>query len=100
MPANLGEPGHRWVTAFGEYAGDTAVLDVELTYGGVFDSDNPAPMQDAGYGTITIVFHDSNSATLSYDFPSLGLKGEIELRRIANDNVPLCEALLAELQAP
>lgn len=97
VAANLGEPGHRWVTAIGEYAGDTAVLDVELTFGGVFDSANPAPMQEANYGTITIVFHDCNSATLSYDFPSLGLMGDIPLTRIVTDNVPLCEALLAEL---
>jgi len=91
--ANFGEPGHRWVTAYGEYSGNTAVLDVELTSGGVFDSAEPMPMQEAGYGTITIVFCDCNHATLMYDFPSLGLTGEIELTRIANDNVAVCEAL-------
>jgi hypothetical protein len=30
---------------------------------------------------------------VSYDIPSLMLSGEIPVRRIANDNVALCEAL-------
>jgi hypothetical protein len=92
---NLGEPGHRWVTAFGEYSGNTAVLDVELTSGGVFDSAEPMPMQESGYGTITITFCDCNHATLMYDFPSLGLTGTIELTRIADDNVAECESINA-----
>lgn len=98
VAATVGEPGHRWVTAIGEYAGDTAVLNVELTSGGVFDSPDPMPVQDLNYGTITIVFHDCNSATLTYQFTSPGLMGEIPLTRIANDNVAMCEALSAELR--
>lgn len=95
--ANLGEPGHRWLTAFGYYEGDTVELDVELTSGGIFNSTEPAPLQEPAYGTISIVFHGCRCATLVYDFPSLGLMGEIPLRRIANDNVGRCETLNAEL---
>ena len=73
------------------------MLDVELTSGGIFDSGEPAPDQAPGYGTITIVFHGCRCATLIYDFPSLGLMGEIPLQRIANDNVARCEELNAEL---
>jgi hypothetical protein len=98
VTASLGEPGHRWLTAFGEYEGDTAVLDVELTSGGIFDSSDPVPMQQSAYGTITIQFHNCRCATLTYSFPSLGLMDVIPLKRIANDNVPRCEALSADLR--
>ena len=95
VEAILGEPGHRWVTAFGTWDGNTVTLDVELTEGGVFDSETPAVTQTPGYGTLTIVFNDCNSATLTYSFPDLGLSGVIELKRVTNDNVALCEELSA-----
>ncbi len=93
VEAILGEPGHRWVTAFGTWEGNKVTLDVELTTGGVFDSEEPEVTQTPGYGTIMIVFHDCNNATLTYNFPDLGLMGEIELTRVTLDNVPLCEEL-------
>lgn len=91
--ANLGEPGHRWLTAFGPYAGDVAELDVELTAGGVFDTGEPAPEQESGYGEILIEFADCNSATMTYDIFSPDLSGLIELQRIAGDNIAACEML-------
>ena len=95
VEAILGEPGHRWVTATGTWEGDTVTLTGELTSGGIFDSEEPAVDQAPNYGTITIVFHDCNNATLTYNFPSLGLSGVIELTRVTNDNVELCETLAA-----
>lgn len=92
--ANLGEPGHRWLTAFGPYSGDGATLEVELTSGGVFDSANPAPGQVVD-GTITITWSDCENALVSYDIPSAGVEGDIPITRIAADNVPRCEALNA-----
>ncbi len=94
VAAILGEPGHRWFTAFGTYTGDTAVLDIELTEGGVFDMASPAPTQTQNYGTLTAVFADCENLTLSYGFPSLGLTGDIPMTRIALDNVARCEALV------
>lgn len=91
--ANLGEPGHRWLTAFGPYTGDVAELDVELTSGGVFDTGEPVPEQESGYGEILIEFADCNSATMTYDIFSLDLSGLIELQRIAGDNIAACEML-------
>ena len=41
ITANLGEPGHRWLTALGPYEGDTALLDVFLSSGMIFDSAVP-----------------------------------------------------------
>jgi len=90
VPANLGEPGHRWLTAFGPYSGDSAMLDIELTSGGVFDAATPMPSQ-SNDGTIEIEFADCENALLSYDITSANLQGTIPLSRIALDNVPGCE---------
>lgn len=92
VTANLGEPGHRWLTAFGNYAGNLAVLGVELTEGGVFDSATPPVVQTQGYGTIEIEFIDCNNAIIRYDIPSAGVMGEIPITRISTDNVPECLA--------
>jgi PKD repeat protein len=92
LMAVLGEPGHRWLTAQGAYSGDTAILDVFLTSGGVFDAASPAPETGPPIGTITIVWTDCNSGTLTYDLPSLGLGGTIAIERIVLDKVPACEA--------
>jgi hypothetical protein len=89
----LGEPGHRWLTAFGDYAGNVAELDVELTAGGVFNRAAPVPDQQAGYGEILIEFEDCNSAVLTYDLIDAELSGMVAIQRIANDNVATCEAL-------
>jgi hypothetical protein len=93
-PANvtaiLGDPGARWLTAFGAYADNRAVLDIELTYGGVFDSPTPVPTQSL-YGTIILEFSSCNAGTLTYDIPSIGLHGVIPIQRLTLDNIELCE---------
>ena len=93
VEANLGEPGHRWVTAIGGWEGNTVTLDVTLTTGATFDEANPPAQFQENYGTITIVFQDCNSATLTYNFPDIGESGEIQLERVTDANVPLCETL-------
>jgi len=91
--AVFGESAHRWVTALGNFSGNQAVLSAELTTGGIFDATAPAPQQTPGYGTITLVFTDCNHLTLTYDFPAAGISGQMQLTRVATDNVPLCESL-------
>ncbi len=91
--AFLGESGHRWLTAYGPYENDTAELTIELTHGGVFDKANPQAITEDGYGTMTLEFVDCREGIITYDIPSLGLAGQIPIRRIAEDNVQLCEAL-------
>jgi len=93
----LGDPGQRWLTAFGAYADNRAVLDIEVTQGGIFDASNPVPTQGLD-GTIILEFSDCNSGTVSYDIPSVDRQGVIRMERIALDNVPLCESLEAQLQ--
>ena len=90
--ANLGEPGHRWVTAQGPYDGDTAELTAYLSEGGVFDSATPPVGQAEAIGSVTIVWHDCANATLTYDLDPPGVTGEIQLQRIVADNAKYCEA--------
>jgi len=94
----LGDPGHRWLTAFGSYADNQAVLDIEVTQGGIFDASNPVPTQGLD-GTIILEFSDCNTGTVSYDITSIDLQGVIPIERIALDNVPLCESMQEQLQA-
>jgi len=94
VEAVLGEPGHRWLTAFGPYQGDKAMLDVELTEGGVFDSAEPAVAQSAD-GTIEVEFTGCNAGLVHYDITSADVSGQIPIERIALGNVPFCETLAA-----
>ena len=80
------------MTAQGPFEGDTATLQVNISYGGVFDSPEPVVPDPTPSGTMTITWHDCTSATLTYDIPSAG-QGEIPLQRIVEDNVVLCESL-------
>jgi hypothetical protein len=90
--AILGEAGHRWLTAFGPYLDGRALLDIELTQGGVFDAAEPVPTQELD-GTIILEFTTCNAGTVTYDIPSIALQGTIPIERIALDNVPACELL-------
>ena len=92
VTANLGDPGHRWLTAQGNYADDEAVLDITITSGGVFDSGVPAPVP-APDGTMVVTFTGCNQGTVAYDIPSIGRQGVVPIQRIALDNVALCEEL-------
>ena len=97
VTALLGEPGHRWLTAYGPYSHDTATLDIELTQGGVFDSGVPDPTQEP-YGTMTVKFTSCSAGVVTYDIPSVGVSGTVPIERVANDNVALCESLGPPLQ--
>ncbi len=91
--AVLGEPDQRWLTMQGDFAGDTATLQIYESTGGVFDSATPEPEPTRPIGTMTIVFHDCSNATATYSIPALGLMNTIPLIRIVGDNVALCEEL-------
>jgi hypothetical protein len=92
--ANLGEPGHRWLTAQGPFEGNRAILDITVSEGGVFDSVDPVPGNRAD-GTIELVFESCAAGIVNYEIDSLGLQGAIPVQRIANDNVALCDLLSA-----
>lgn len=96
--ANLGDPGHRWLTALGSIDGNKAVMNITLTSGGIFDTStevertNPAGSD----GTITLTFDDCNSGTIDYDITSINRQGTVPIRRVADDNIVICEALKAD----
>jgi len=92
VEAILGDAGHRWLMALGPYSGSEAQLDISITKGGVFDSEEPLPV-DAPGGTIQLYFDDCSSGTINYDIPSINRTGSIPIQRVAIDNVALCEAL-------
>ena len=92
VEAQLGEPGHRWLTATGPYAEDRAVLDIDRVSGGVFDSGVP-PVEHNPDGTMVVEFTGCKEGTVSYDITSVDRQGVIPIERIALDNVALCEAL-------
>ena len=96
--ANLGSPGHRWLTAIGPIEGDTAVLNINIASGGLFDAatdvqNTEPPGSD---GTITLFFSGCNSGLVEYDIPSIDQQGSVPIERVAGDNIDLCEALLGE----
>lgn len=92
ITAIIGEPGHRWLNGLGSFEGDTAVLELFVTAGGVFDMEEPPANDPVLIGTVTIVWTGCDAAILSYDLPDLGLADDIPIQRIVLENVPACEA--------
>jgi hypothetical protein len=89
--AVIGEPYHRWLTASGDWTGTKATLDVTMTSGGVFDSSEPVENSPPEtYGTVTIIFHSCDSATLSYNLNGI-TSGSTPIIRVSPDNVARCE---------
>ena len=93
VEANLGDAGHRWLTALGPYSGNQAQLEISITTGGIFDATQPEPDSAPG-GTIVLHFDDCKSGTVSYDIPSINRTGVVPIQRVAEDNVALCRALI------
>jgi V8-like Glu-specific endopeptidase len=96
--ANLGEPGHRWLTAQGAFTGNQAQLNIVLSAGGVFDKAGPAP-SNSTYGTMTLEFTGCNNGTITYSIPGIASNKVIPIQRIVPDNVGLCESLNADAQS-
>lgn len=90
--AILGDSGQRWLTAMGSYDGSTAHLDIDLTEGGVFLEANPIPDWLPG-GTMDLELHHCNSVSLDYDIPTINQRGRLQLQRVADDRIELCEIL-------
>lgn len=89
--AVVGEPNHRWLTATGEFNGSSAEMTVYLTQGGIFNQDNL--VTDTETGTINIDFDGCRFATLDYELTDSGLSGSIDLSRVSESNVALCQML-------
>ena len=96
--ANLGDPGHRWLTAVGPIEGNQANMEIEMTSGGLFDAATVIERTDppGSDGTIILTFTGCNSGTIEYNIPSINRQGTVPIQRVATDNVVLCEALNAD----
>ena len=93
--ANLGDPGHRWITAVGPIDGNQAVMNIDLTSGGLFDTPTEVEHTDppGSDGTITLTFENCSSGTVDYDIKTINRQGSVPIQRVAGDNIALCEAL-------
>ena len=91
VDALLGGSGQRWLTASGPYVGNQAELTINITTGGLFDSNVLQPEHAPG-GTIRLHFDDCNSGTVSYEIPSINQMGVVPIERVAPDNIALCES--------
>ena len=96
--ANLPDPGHRWMTGLGIIDGDRAVMNIDITSGGLFNTATTIQHTDpAGSdGTITLIFYDCSSGLIEYNITSIDQQGSIPIQRITPDNVALCEALIED----
>ena len=88
----LGEPGHRWLTAQGEYTENEAELILYVTSGGEFDAVDPIPETES-YGELFLEFTSCSAGEITYDIPSVSIQGFVPIQRIAPDNIPLCYLL-------
>ena len=92
--ADLGEPGHRWLTIQGNYDGAQAESGVFLARGGVFDAPEPGietPQPEVG--TATVEFTDCISGTVDYDLTDPAVSGSIPIIPLTDNHVELCESL-------
>jgi plastocyanin len=98
--ANLGDPGHRWLTAGGFYTGNEVVMDIDFTSGGIFDTPTDVEHTDpAGSdGTLTLTFDNCGMGRVEYDITSIDAQGTVPIKRVADDNVVVCNALLKDFQ--
>jgi plastocyanin len=98
--ANLGDPGHRWLLAVGSFTGNKAILQIEMTSGGIFDTPTDIDRTDppGSDGSIILTFDNCNSGTVEYDIASINQQGIVPIRRVADDNIVICIALLKESQ--
>jgi hypothetical protein len=96
--ANLGDPGHRWMTAAGLIDNDQSEMNIEFASGGIFDTASEITRTDppGSDGTLKLKFDNCNTGSIEYDITSINAQGTVPIQRVAADNAALCNALLRE----
>ena len=96
--AELGDPSHRWLTARGKYYDNQAFMLIEVTSGGMFDELSESQRTSAlgSSGAIILTFDNCSSASVEYYISTIDRFGRIPLRRVAGDNIEICEVLNRE----
>ncbi len=86
------DTGTRWYTVAGGYAGNTAVLDMFETTGGLFDS--PQAVSTTAVGSVTFEFADCSNGEVSYEFTDREeLAGTFPIQRAVPGTENICESL-------
>ncbi len=80
----------RWLTALGNYSGDTAVLDLHETLGGKFD--DPQAVSTNKIGEVTVNFSDCEQGLMSYSIPAENLHGSFPMQRVISGSGNVCQA--------
>jgi len=89
--ANLGDAGHRWLTALGDINDNRSDMTIEIASGGIFDTASEISRSEDG--TIVLTFDDCATGTVEYNIPSIKLQGTVPIKRVASDNIALCRQL-------
>ena len=86
------DTGARWFTVSGFYEGNTAVLSLFETSGGLFDSSQSVTSVEVG--TVTFEFSDCGTGEVTYEFTDgSGLTGNFPIQRAVPGTESLCESL-------
>ena len=90
---------HRWLTAFGPFEGKGSRLDLQWSAADHPRSEGQQPSLEID-GWLDLEFHDCRSGLVRYAWGANAsgtalVEGEMLIRRIADDNVALCESLYA-----
>jgi hypothetical protein len=80
----------------GSFDGNRAELRAELTSGGIFNGSDPLASQNLNYGTMVLTFTGCNAGSVEYSFPGPGLSGTMEITRVIDSNVGICESLASQ----
>lgn len=98
VQAMMGDPGHRWLTLFGNFADASASLDLQVSRGGVFDQG--VAVNTVVDGSVEFEFDDCNSGRVTYDLGSAGGSGMIPIERVTTINSRACETLMQRSGKP
>ena len=81
----------RWLTAQGNYSGNTAVLPLFETLGGRFD--DPQGVTTTQIGEVSLSFSECGQGQMTYSLDEEGLQGEFPLLRVIPGSENVCEEL-------
>ena len=79
----------RWLTAQGNYSGNTAELDLFETLGGRFD--DPQAVTTTQIGNVSLSFSECGLGEMAYTLDEEGLQGTFPLNRVIPGSGNVCE---------
>lgn len=87
-----GNPNQQhWLTAQGNYSGESAILPVYETLGGKFD--DPQAVNSTAIGSLELTFNDCANGTANYTIDTWGVTGSFPLTRAIPGSENVCSGL-------